>query len=137
MRQLHVREQQVVGQPIEDERHRLVRSTRPDAGTGSRTEAAAGGGWRKTSNTMTSPATAAARTATKRIRIGAESAIRHGETGGRSTAISRPDDPTVSQTLAGSIRSTTSARQAGASNGLAKYSVIFATFPSRTSPIPI
>ena len=42
----------------------------------------------------------------------------------------------VSQTLAGSIRSTKSARQAGGSNGFAKYSVIRATLPSRISPMP-
>lgn len=36
----------------------------------------------------------------------------------------------------GAIRSTKSARQAGASNGLAKYSVIRAILPSRASPIP-
>ena len=41
-----------------------------------------------------------------------------------------------SQAFAGSIRSTKSARQAGASNGLAKYSVIRDTLPSRISPIP-
>ena len=40
------------------------------------------------------------------------------------------------QALDASIFSTKSARQAGASNGFAKYSVIFATLPSRTSPMP-
>jgi len=42
----------------------------------------------------------------------------------------------VAQAFAGSMRSTKSARHAGASNGLAKYSVIFAILPSRISPIP-
>ena len=42
----------------------------------------------------------------------------------------------VGQTATLSIRSTKSARQAGASNGFAKYSVIFATLSPRISPIP-
>ena len=36
----------------------------------------------------------------------------------------------------GSMRSTKSARHAGASKGFAKYSVTFAIFPSRSSPMP-
>ena len=40
------------------------------------------------------------------------------------------------QTAAGSVVSTNAARHAGASNGFAKYSVIRATLPSRTSPTP-
>ena len=45
-------------------------------------------------------------------------------------------DGRLTYVLTGSMRSTKSARQAGASNGLAKYSVIRATLPSRSSPTP-